>query len=225
MSGILDRSRPLLCFVHDARDGTAPEGLWRVPAEAWSLVDLVQVRGKQVPAGELEDLTRAWIARLTTVPTRVVVNDRLDVALAAGADGVHLGQDDLPLDVARSLAPPGFLLGASTHDRGELLAAQEAGADYAGLGAFFGSGTKVEAQRLDPSASGVVSAVPGLAIPVLAIGGVAADKVAEAVRVPAVTGIAVSAAIQVAGDPEAAIRRLRRALERAWETALEAVVG
>ena len=223
MIPLLDRSRPLLCFIHDARSDEAPERLWAVDDDAWARIDVLQVRGKTLRAGELESLTRAWIARLAGLPTRIVVNDRLDVALASGAHGVHLGQEDLPIDVARSLAPPGFLIGGSTHDRAELLAAQAAGADYAGLGAFFGTGTKAGAQRLDPSLAGVAASIPDLEIPVLAIGGITPGQVVETLRMPAVTGIAVSAAIQEAPDPRDAIRDFRRALQRAWDTAREPI--
>lgn len=217
MKALIDRSRPLLCFVHDARNPRPPRRLLEIEDEEWARVDLLQVRGKDLPAGEMEELVRAWIARLAGLPTRVVVNDRLDVALAAGADGVHLGQEDLPLDRARSLAPPGFLLGASTHGRGELLAAQRSGADYAGLGAFFGTGTKPGAGLLEPAGAGVLSTIPDLEIPVLAIGGITPARVDEALRIPAVTGVAVSGAIQEAPDPGRAIRDHHWALHAAWE--------
>lgn len=212
-----------MCYVHDARSSRPDRRLLEIDEDTWARVDLLQVRGKSLPAGDLEDLARVWIARLAGLPTRIVVNDRIDVALASGADGVHLGREDLPLDVARSLAPPGFLVGSSTHGRDELLEAQKAGADYAGLGAFFGSGTKAGARRLDPADAGVAAAIPELEIPVLAIGGITPAGVARALRVPAVTGVAVSTAIQGAPDPGKAIRDLHRALRRAWEEAREAL--
>ena len=213
----LDRDRFLLCFVHDAGDARPPVKLWEADDHAWSLVDLVQVRGKRLAAGDLEELTRGWVARLAGLPGRVIVNDRLDVALAAGAHGVHLGGDDLPLDSARGLAPDGFVIGGSSHDREELLAVQAAGADYAGLGAFSATSTKPDAKPLDPVAVGVAGAVAGLEIPVLAIGGIDPATVARALEVPAVTGVAASRAIQTAGDPGAAILALYDALRAAWK--------
>lgn len=177
---------------------------------------MVQLRAKNMSASELESETAAWVRRLAGTPTLVIVNDRLDVALAAGAAGVHLGPDDLPIAAARRIAPAGFLLGASAHDREELLAAQAGGADYAGLGAFFASETKPEARPLDPVRAGVSEAIPGLAIPVLAIGGIDAGRVAKALSVPAVNGIAVSRAVAGAEDPARAIAELRAALDRAW---------
>lgn len=223
MTAVLDRSRPTLCYVHEARAARPPRRLLEIEDEDWTRVDLLQVRGKALPAGELEDLTRAWIARLAGLSTRIVVNDRLDVALATGAHGVHLGREDLPLDRARALAPPGFLVGGSTHGRDELLAAQAAGADYAGLGAFFVTETKPEAHPLEPSEAALTAPIPELEIPVLAIGGLTSARVVQALRIPAVTGVAVSAAIQAASDPGAAIRDLHQALDRAWGEVREAL--
>ena len=167
-------------------------------------------------AGELEELAAGWVERLAGLPVRVVVNDRLDVALATRAHGAHLGADDLPLETARRLAPSGFILGASTHDRRELLAAQASGADYGGLGAFYPTGTKSGARLLEPDRNGLSSPVAGLSIPVLAVGGLDASRVARAFRSPAVTGVALSSAIQAAEEPGTAIERLREALEEAW---------
>lgn len=218
---ILDRVRPLLCVLHDARSA-APPPLWDVPDEVWAVVDLVQVRAKEMPAGRLEALSRGWVGRLAGLGPRVVVNDRLDVALAAGADGVHLGQNDLPVDVARRDAPREFLIGASGHSADELLEAQEDGADYAGLGAFFASRTKPDAPVLDVAGRGLEGPIRALAIPVLAIGGLSPERVPAALEVPAVTGIAAGGAVGDAADPAAAILALRRALDGAWQARAEA---
>ena len=217
MTRVFDRERPLLCFVHDAEDAWPPERLWEANDQAWARVDLVQVRGKRLAADGLEELTRGWVARLAGLPVRVIVNDRLDVALAAGADGVHLGRADLPLEAAREVAPGGFVIGGSSHDREELLAVQSAGADYAGLGAFSATSTKPDARALDGDAAGLGGPVAGLEIPVLAIGGVGPATVERAFEIPAVTGVAVSGAIQSAEDPGAVIEALFGALGAAWE--------
>lgn len=187
----------------------------------WSRVDLVQVRGKALPAGELEDLASGWVARLARLPTRVIVNDRADAALAASAHGVHLGSDDLPPEAVRTTAPAGFLIGVSARDRDELLRAQAAGADYIGLGAFHATGTKPDARPLAPERDGLCASIEELSIPVLAIGGIDARRVAGAFRVPAVTGVAVSAAVQAADDPGQAIGGLREALDEAWKVRAE----
>jgi thiamine-phosphate pyrophosphorylase len=212
----LDRTRPLLCFIHDTRRPAIPRSLREVPDRDWRAVDLLQLRGKGLPAGELEILTRAWVERLAGLGPFVIVNDRLDVALATDADGVHLGQDDLPIEAARRGAGPDLLIGASTHDKAEIVTAETAGADYVGLGAFFTTVTKPEALPLDYEAAEVAAPAPEVRIPVLAIGGLTAGRVAQALEVPVVTGIAASSAIQAADDPANAIRRLRRELDDAW---------
>lgn len=218
---MLDRTRPTLCLLHDATDADPPAALFDVPDDLWDEVDLVQVRGKGLNDADLEALTRAWVARLGGLKPAVVVNDRLEVARAAGAAGVHLGADDLPLDAARAAAPEGFLLGASCHGRDELLVAQAAGADYAGLGAFFDTATKPGARPLDPWRTGLMETIHALVIPVLAIGGLTPERVEEALRVPAVTGVAVSAAVQRSADPAGALGAFRRALDAAWDQRLE----
>jgi thiamine-phosphate pyrophosphorylase len=174
------------------------------------------VRGKALPAGDLEALARAWLGRLEGLPTLVIVNDRLDAALAAGAHGAHLGREDLPIAAARSVAPAGFLLGASGHDAAELRTAEAEGADYAGLGSFFPTSTKPDAAPLDAVTAGLGEPLAGLAIPVLGVGGVDTERAWRALAVPAVTGVAVSRAIQAAPDPAAAIDALRRAVDTAW---------
>lgn len=220
---MLDRTRPALCFLYDAVDPRPPEALWGLPDDAWRDVDLVQIRGKDLDDGDLETLARGWLSRLSGVETRVIVNDRLDVALSAGVHGAHLGREDLPIGEARKSAPEGFLLGSSCHSRDELLIAQAGGADYAGLGAFFTSRTKSDALPLDPWRGGLMERIPALTMPVLAIGGLTPDRVEEAFRVPAVTGVAASAAIQRAEDPAAKIAAFRRELHRAWDSRMEVV--
>ena len=219
---MIARDRPLLCFVHSTEGNPrkvcrAAQELAEAGGDAWQAVDLVQVRGKDLPAGDLEELARVWIDALGAHPsTLVVVNDRLDVALAAGADGVHVGRDDLPAAEARASAPGNFLIGVSAHDRREIELAQRSEADYAGLGAFYSTRTKAGAAVLDASDPGLRKPVPGLTIPVVAIGGITARRMAEVMAIPAVTGVAVSAAIQAASEPAEVIRELRSALDQAW---------
>jgi thiamine-phosphate pyrophosphorylase len=211
----IDRTRPLLCFVHSATDLDSALRLIERGVGGWGAVDLVQVRGKNLGAGDLEVLVERWLEVCASGTARIVVNDRLDVAIATGAHGVHVGRDDLPPAEIRARAPE-LLLGMSAHDPTELLAAQASGADYAGLGAFYGSRTKPEALVLDPRGAGLLEPSPGLRIPVLGIGGITAERVADVFMVPAVTGVAVSEAIQGAEDPAEAVARLRTSLDAAW---------
>jgi len=213
----IDRARPLLCFVHSAYGLDSGLELIEQGGDGWRSVDIVQVRGKDMPAADLEKLVEVWVDAASDHPdTLIVVNDRLDVALAAGADGVHVGRDDLPPEKVRALTSAHFVIGVSAHDRGEIELVQESGADYAGLGAFYASRTKPEATLLEPERAGLREPIPGLTIPVVAIGGITAGRVGDVLSVPAVTGIAVSDAIQGSREPAEAIHRLREAMDRAW---------
>jgi thiamine-phosphate pyrophosphorylase len=209
-----DRTRPLLCFVHSIAALEPALRLIERAAGGWDAADIVQVRGKGLPAGELEELVERWI-RVLPGATALVVHDRVDVAIATGAAGVHVGRGDLAPEAIRALAP-GLAVGVSAHDRAELEAAAASGAAYAGLGAFYASRTKPDARRLDPARAGLREPIPGLSIPVLAIGGITAERVGEVLAIPAVTGVAVSEAVQGAEHPAEALARLRSSLDAAW---------
>lgn len=177
---------------------------------------MVQVRAKSMPAADLEILVELWRDAVSAAPTAVVVNDRLDVALATGAHGVHVGRNDLPVDAICPLAPDGFVVGVSAHDEREVVLAGESGASYAGLGAFYGSRTKPEAVLLGRERLGLGEAIRDAPIPILAIGGITAKRVRDVFASAPVSGIAVSHAIQGAADPAAATLELRAELDRAW---------
>ncbi len=141
----------------------------------------------------------------------LIVNDRLDVALLAGAHGCHLGQDDLPLPEARRIVPAGFLLGASTHNAVEARAAEGDGADYIGVGAVFRTTTKGDA--LVPRGPELVSEVAeAVRIPVIAISGITRRNVREVIRAGA-AGFAVISDL-FAGP---GIRDRAREFVRIWE--------
>ena len=164
-------------------------------------VSCVELRLKQVGPRELVARARALVAALS-VP--VLVNDRLDVALAAGAAGVHLGPDDLPVELARRIVLPGFLIGASVGTPEEILTGR--GADYWGVGPWRVTATKPDAGS--PLGSEgfrrIVSAAGG--IPCIAIGGVRPED-GEPVRRAGGIGVAVSSGILASQDVEAAARR------------------
>ncbi len=170
---------------------------------------MLQVRAKREPAGDVADLTRRIIAAAAGLP--VVVNDRLDVAIAAGASGCHLGQDDFPIAEARRLAPPGFWLGGSGGDPDEARRAAAAGAHYLGIGPIAATGSKADAGDAIGVAGfrAIHAAAPQ--VPAVAIGGVTAKLVPELLAAGA-AGVAVIRAVVGAADPEAATRALRAAL-------------
>ena len=139
-----------------------------------------------------------------------LVNDRPDVARAVDADGVHLGQDDLPVGAARRVLGPDRLVGVSTHDLGEARAAVEAGADYIGVGPIYATASKAKA--LPARGAGLVAAVRGeVRCPIVAIGGITAET-APAVLAAGADAVAMIGALVRAPDPEAAVRDTLRRL-------------
>lgn len=165
------------------REGADPEGaIDRALAEVLAGgCRLVQYRDKTASA-RLLLLRAARLARACRAAGALfVVNDRLDVALLSGADGCHLGQDDLPIPAARRIAPEGFLLGASTRDVAEARTAQAQGADYVGAGAIFRTTSKPDAS--EPRGARLVAEVAeAVTIPVVAIGGITRMNVREVIR-------------------------------------------
>lgn len=179
--------------------------------------DGIQLREKSLDGGEL--LARAaWLVSIARPRgVRTIINDRVDVALAADADGVHLGVDDLPIEAARAICGDRLLLGASTHDLDEAARAAAAGADYCGVGAMFPGGAKPGAPRSGPAyLEAFLAAHPEL--PHLAIGGVDATNVEELAR-RGCRGVAVSGAVCGAERPDEVVATLRAALERGEEIA------
>lgn len=142
-----------------------------------------------------------------------LVNDRLDVALAAGAHGVHLGPEDVPVAAAREVVPDGFVVGYSTDEPAEARAAARAGADYLGVGAVYGTRSKegLEDEAIGPARVREVLDAAGL--PGVGIGGIDARNAHEVARTGA--GVAVLGAVMRADDPAEAVRELRAEVDRA----------
>ena len=165
---------------------------------------LVQLREKEWPSGRLLPMAERLRDRCRAAGATFVVNDRLDLALALGADGVHLGQDDLPPAAARPLLRPGMILGLSTHSPEQARAAQAAGADYVAVGSMFPTGTKPDFQLVGPELIGKLRGE--ISVPLIGIGGITHDNVAQVIRAGA-DGVAVISAVCGAPNPEAATRR------------------
>jgi len=173
---------------------------------------VVQLREKGVTTREWLRVGAQVLAVCREHGVPFIVNDRVDVALALDADGVHLGPDDMPVALARRLLGPHKIIGASAGTPEEARQAAEEGADYIGIGAVFATGSKDDAGEpigLE-GLRRVREAAPGLAA--VAIAGVTADNAADAVAAGA-DGVAVISAVFGAGDPRAAAARLRRAVE------------
>jgi thiamine-phosphate pyrophosphorylase len=173
---------------------------------------VVQLRDKRASTRELYDQALTLLPIVREHEALLIVNDRVDVAIAARADGAHLGPGDLPLDAARAIAPPGFILGFSTDDVATARWAAERGADYIGCGAVFGTTSKAEVgdERIGTARLDEVAAA--VAIPVIGIGGIDVDNVAQVATTRA-SGAAVIGAVMKATDPEEAARRLIAAFE------------
>ncbi|MBZ5556851.1 MAG: thiamine phosphate synthase [Acidobacteriia bacterium] len=194
-----------VCLVTDRRrlagaDAPPAEARRRLASQVHDAVqagvDLIQVRERDLAAADLATLVTDLLAMTRGSATRLVVNDRLDVALACGAGGVHLRGDSIAPADARRLAPAGFLVGRSVHTPNE--AKDAAGADYLIAGAVFATASKPETTRwlgLD----GLRAIVRSAGVPVLAIGGVTVDRLAE-IAATGAAGIAAIGMFQPAGD-------------------------
>ena len=166
---------------------------------------VVQLREKHLdPAAFLEEAKRftALCRRLGAVS---IINDNVEIALAAGADGVHVGQSDLEAGRARALLGPGKIIGVSAHTPEEARRAQEAGADYLGAGAAFATGTKADAAPISRETIRAITAA--VDIPVVAIGGISRENILE-LKGLGLSGAAVVSAIFAQEDPEDAARAL-----------------
>jgi thiamine-phosphate pyrophosphorylase len=171
-----------MCLITDRhRAGGEAAQVARVAAAARAGVHLVQVRERDLDGGALLDFVRECLDAVHATRTRVLVNDRLDVALAAGAHGVHLRSDSLAAPRARAITPPGFLVGRSVHTREEAEAvAAGGGLDYLMFGTVFPTGSK--SGRTAAGAQVLADVVRATTLPVLAVGGVTAETASEAGR-------------------------------------------
>jgi thiamine-phosphate pyrophosphorylase len=176
-------------------------------------VTLVQLRDKHADGRALLEPARALKALLDPLGVPLIVNDRVNVAVAAGAAGCHVGQTDLPAEGARAILGPDAILGLSIDRVEQARAADPEHVDYVAHGPFAATGTKPDAGA--PVGARGIAAVRELsALPLVAIGGIDAGNAAEAIRAGA-DGIAVVSAIMAAADPEAAARELRAVIDAA----------
>jgi len=193
------------------RKALAGEALWTALASAAGAgLTAFMLREKDLPGRALLALARETVARCRPMGIRVLVNDRVDVALAAGADGVHLGGDAIPADAARRIAGGRLGIGVSTHSIEEIRAAALAGADYAIFGPVFETPSKMQ-YGAPQGVENLRRAVAAGPLAVIAVGGIGPDNAAQ-LRGTGIAGIAVIRAILGASDPAAVVRDLRSAL-------------
>ena len=167
-------------------------------------VTLVQYREKNGLGKDMLEKARKLIALCHKYNVPLLVNDRLDIALLSGADGVHLGQDDIPVAEARHMAPNHFLIGATAHNVEEALAAEAAGADYLGCGAVFSTSTKKDTVPL--GLEGLKAIRQAVHIPIAGIAGITPDNYRQVLETGA-DGAAVVSAILGAASVRAAVKQ------------------
>lgn len=173
-------------------------------------VDRVQVREKGGPARDLYETTLRIVAHARETGAGVLVNDRIDVALATGAEGVHLAGGSLSPAVTRELVGELALVGVSVHGLDEALVAAHEGADYVTFGHVYPTASKPGLPPL--GVRELAEIVESVEVPVLAVGGIDRSNVSEVLRTGA-SGISVISAILTARDPEKAVRELRREID------------
>lgn len=203
-----------LYLVTDQADRYAHGLLAGVDAAVAGGATIVQYRATRGSQREHYETAVALHALLDPRRVPLIINDRLDLALAVGAEGLHLGQNDLPVAVARRLLGPGRLLGLSITAAGQLEGFDPAGVDYLGIGPVFPTHSKTDAAPALGLAT-LATLTARSPLPVVAIGGISLGNT-PAVLAAGVAGIAVVSALSLAPDPAAAARALRAAAHRVF---------
>ncbi|MDC7292070.1 MULTISPECIES: thiamine phosphate synthase [unclassified Butyrivibrio] len=204
-----------LYLVTDSSGLSTEEFLQKTESAIQGGATIVQIREKDKTtrqymelAGKLHEITRKY-----NVP--LIVDDRIDVAMAIGAEGVHLGQSDMPVDIARNILGPDIIIGATTKTVSQALEAYDKGADYLGVGAIYPTTTKVKTVLTSvETLKDICAAVP---IPANAIGGLNKDNIGILKGTP-IAGICVVSAIMKSEDPQKAAADLRSAFDELEET-------
>lgn len=173
-------------------------------------VTLVQYRAKTASSAEMYAEALQLKALCDSFKVPLIINDRLDIAMAVGAAGVHLGQDDLPCAAARKILGEDYIIGVSAHNPAEAKAALQSGADYLGCGAVFGTATKADVKKLGTDGLAAICREKGL--PVVGIGGVTADNYRE-VRAAGADGAAIVSGILAQPDIRATVRAIAKVSE------------
>ena len=205
-------SVPIICMVTDRAAVGERALLGLIGTAARAGVDLIQIRERELDAGVLASLTRDAIDAVSGTSARIVVNDRLDVALAVGAAGAHLRGDGLPAARARTIAPPGFLIGRSVHSEAEAVEVEGAGGcDYLMFGTVFPSASKPADHRA-AGLDALARVCARVRIPVIAVGGITVSAAAD-VRRAGAAGVAAIGAFQAGSDPVEFVRVVRSSFD------------
>ncbi len=176
-------------------------------------VTCIQLREKDCSTLEFIEQARAIKNFLGARKIPLIINDRLDVALAVGADGVHLGQSDMPLEIAQKIAGPSMLIGISAESVQDAIAAENGGADYLGVSPIYATPTKTDTAP-PLGLQGLREIKKRVNIPLVGIGGLNKSNAAEVIRSGA-DGVAVVSAIVAADDPQRAAMNLKQIIDEA----------
>jgi thiamine-phosphate pyrophosphorylase len=201
---------PVLCFIVSAE--TTKDLDATVAAAVAGGVTMVQLRDKTTPGGKLLETARR-LKTITRGKALLIVNDRVDVAVAAEADGAQLPEDGLPTLAARTFIGKYAVLGRSVHAVETAVQAGREGAEFVIAGTIYKSPSKPDAKPAGPAL--VTEITKATNLPVLAVGGITAKNIGEVVKAGA-AGVAVISAIANAEDPRAATEELSKALSEAW---------
>lgn len=196
-----------LCLVTDRPLARGRNIVDIVAAAVKGGVTMVQLREKTADTREFLEIARAIKAVLQPHGVPLIVNDRVDIALAVDAEGVHVGQSDMPIEIVRKLIGPGKIVGLSCSRREYVLAPDTETADYLGIGPLYAQTTKPNANARPHGPEGFKALRALTKKPVMAIGGIKPDNAAPVVAAGA-DGLAVVSAIVSADDPEAEARKL-----------------
>ena len=209
-AGVAKPGSPRLYLVLDrtATGGRALDDILLAALQGGA--EMVQLREKTWPSGTVLPVAQRLLSLCRAAGVPFIINDRVDLAVAVDADGVHLGQDDLPPAAARAMLRPGKILGVSTHSEAQATAAQAAGADYVAVGSMFPTVSKPEFQLVGPALARKVR--PLVRVPLIGIGGITPDNVGEVIAAGC-DGVAVISAVCAAPDPAAAAARFVSAID------------
>jgi len=195
-----------LCFIADSEAAAGRDILCLIGEAVKGGATLIQLRGKIWNTREFLDISFKVREMLEAKNVPLIINDRVDIALACGAAGVHLGQEDLPLPYARKILGRNRLIGISVNTPEEAIAAEKKGADYVGAGPVFHTSSKADLQPL-LGLEGLKKIRAKVKIPILAIGGIKAGNAAKVISAGA-DGVAVISAIGVSKNPREAATEL-----------------
>ena len=198
------------CSLYLVTDGGSGEDFCRIVEQALQGgVTMVQLREKMADTRSFYELALRVKKITAAYDVPLIINDRLDIALAADADGLHVGQEDLPVAVARRFLGAGKILGATAATQQDALAAERDGADYIGSGAMYPTSTKPNKPVLPLSVLAQIK--QSVRIPVVAIGGITADNATPLLQA-GVDGVAVVSAIMSSSEPAAASKAFKKIL-------------